>query len=123
MPLLKRIGYYLIGLSIGVIFLIFFFKNKQTEFCYLPNCRVLKEVRENNFKVEPDVQNTLDNLQLTEQDIEDILTYGDVNFSESDTHAEPCRMYIIEAIWKEKEVTFSIKNCPDEAILEKVVIE
>lgn len=122
MPLLKRIGYYLIGLSIGVVFLIFFFKNKQTEFCYLPNCRVLKEIRENNFKIEAAPQEILDTYKVTEEDIEAILTYGDVNFSESDTHAEPCRIYVIEAIWKEKDVVFTIKNCPDEAILEKVVM-
>jgi len=45
MPLLKRIGYYLGGFSLGLIILAFFFKKKEVEFCYAPNCRVLKYIR------------------------------------------------------------------------------
>ena len=49
MAFLKRLGFYLIGFSIGLVFLFFFLKKKSDEtgasFCYLPNCRVLKELR------------------------------------------------------------------------------
>jgi hypothetical protein len=41
----QRLAYYLFGLLIGCIFLLYFFGEKKTEFCYLPNCRVLKELR------------------------------------------------------------------------------
>ncbi|SFU72041.1 hypothetical protein SAMN05216480_11624 [Pustulibacterium marinum] len=122
MPLLKRLGFYFIGFSIGIIFLIFFFKNKKSEFCYFPNCRVLKEIRENEFQIDEKAQPILASNKIEEQDIEDILTYGEVNFSESDTHAEPCRTYVIEAIWNEKNITFTVKNCPDYALLENVSV-
>jgi hypothetical protein len=49
MPFLKRLGYYLIGLSLGLVFLAFLLKKKTSEtgseFCYFPNCRVLKDLR------------------------------------------------------------------------------
>ena len=49
MAFLKRLGWYLVGLSIGLVFLVFFLKKKTQdtglEFCYLPNCRVLKDLR------------------------------------------------------------------------------
>jgi len=49
MGFIKRLGWYLLGLSVGLIFLVFFLKKKSDEtgvsFCYLPNCRVLKDIR------------------------------------------------------------------------------
>ena len=46
---LKRLGWYLIGFSIGLVFLVFFIKKKSGEtgfeICYFPNCRVLKDLR------------------------------------------------------------------------------
>ena len=49
MAFLRRLGWYLVGLSIGIVFLVFFLKKKSGEegidFCYFPNCRVLKDMR------------------------------------------------------------------------------
>ena len=49
MEFLKRLGFYMIGLAIGIVFLAFFLKKKSeetgTEFCYFPNCRTLKDIR------------------------------------------------------------------------------
>ena len=44
-----RLAYYLFGLFLGAIFVIWFLRakadDKGVEFCYLPNCRVLKDLR------------------------------------------------------------------------------
>ena len=45
MSFLRRLGIYLIGLSMGIVILSFFFKGKEVSFCYFPNCRTLKDIR------------------------------------------------------------------------------
>ena len=45
MNLFKRFLFFFFGLAIGSVFVMFFFQRKGTEFCYLPNCRVLKDLR------------------------------------------------------------------------------
>jgi len=53
MAFIKRLGWYLVGVSIGLVFLAFILKKKSGEegidFCYLPNCRVLKDIRSKTF--------------------------------------------------------------------------
>ncbi len=113
MGFLRRLGWYLVGLSIGIIFLIFFLKKKSdetgTEFCYFPNCRVLKDMRSKPLvfgeELEPKYRDTVL--------IQSFLQDGDIDFGESDTKAEPCKIYVIEK--DEKEVLF--ENCSDKVIV------
>ncbi len=57
MAFLKRLGYYMVGLAIGIVILTFLLKKKTTEtgtsFCYFPNCRVLKELRSKPLSILP----------------------------------------------------------------------
>lgn len=118
MSLLKRLGYFLIGLSFGIVFLTFFLKSKRAEFCYLPNCRVLKNIRSKSFSIVPDAQKVLDLNHIQKNDLNLILENADVDFSKSETKSEPCKTYVIEAEWSEKPVILKIKNCPEKAVLE-----
>ncbi len=110
MPFLKRLGYFLIGLSIGLIFLALFLKKKTdetgTEFCYLPNCRVLKELRSKPMRIDSALQTTTDSLL-----IQYLLKDGDVDFSNSDTRAEPCKIYRINGSRGERSLTITLENC------------
>ncbi len=45
MTLLKRIGYYLGGFSIGLVLLAFFLSGKKTSCDYSPSARVKKNIR------------------------------------------------------------------------------
>ena len=85
---LKRLLYFSIGLSIGMVFLNFIVDKKTNgqgmEFCYLPNCRVLKELR--NTPLRP-IQDTAV--------IAPVLLNGKVLFSESDPRREPCKQYVV----------------------------
>ncbi|MFS4455527.1 DUF4258 domain-containing protein [Maribacter sp. 2304DJ31-5] len=124
MAFLKRLGFYLFGLSIGIVFLAFFLKKKSDEtgvsFCYLPNCRTLKDIRSKPFFYAEDVQGLLTNKTLDTVDIKLFLTKGDVDFSKSDTKSRPCKTYIITGTLQNKEAVVQVKNCPEKAILEKV---
>ncbi|MFI2742604.1 DUF4258 domain-containing protein [Zhouia sp. PK063] len=123
MDLLKRIGFYLIGFSIGIVFVAYFFKEKHTEFCYLPNCRVLKSIRENHISYSPEAQEMLQNNVFDSTGIKPILYNGDVDFSKSETHTKPCRRYYIDAEMKQKTVSIQVKNCDSTAVIEKIIIQ
>ena len=44
MNFIKRLGYYLFGFAIGLIFLFYFLNEKNTKFNYSPQSRVLNDL-------------------------------------------------------------------------------
>lgn len=122
MSLLKRIGFFLIGLSLGLVFLTFFLKKKDAEFCYLPDCRVLKNIRNKPIEFSPEVKQIFDNSTLTKDQLNYILTTGDVIFSESDTNAKPCKHYKIRGYSDDLHIELDVDNCHDKAIIKKMDI-
>ncbi|MFS4468385.1 DUF4258 domain-containing protein [Maribacter sp. 2210JD10-5] len=124
MVVLKRLGFYLVGLSIGIVFLTFFFKKKSDEtgvsFCYFPNCRTLKDIRSKPFNYAANIEALLENGSLDTMAIKLFLTEGSVDFRKSDTKTTPCKTYIIKGVLQEKEAVLKIKNCPDKALLESI---
>jgi hypothetical protein len=116
MPFLKRLGYFLVGLSLGLVFLAFFLRKKTdetgAEFCYLPNCRVLKDLRSKPMQIDPSLQGTVDTLLIQE-----ILKEGKVDFSASDTKAIPCKTYRVKLKKKEGGVEITVDNCASHVLL------
>ena len=122
MSLLKRLGFYLIGLSIGLIFLAFFLNRKKAEFCYLPNCRVLKELRSKPLSLSDDLSRQLEEMKLDSTDVYYFLSNGDVDFGNSDTRAVPCITYSIEAEIKEQKMSLRVLNCDSITIAREILI-
>ena len=95
MDFLKRLGFYLVGLSIGIVFLTIFLKKKSeetgTEFCYFPNCRTLKDIRSKPVSYSDDISKMLAENRLDTLDIKRILTEGEVDFGRSDTKSVACK--------------------------------
>ncbi|MDO4229294.1 MAG: DUF4258 domain-containing protein [Capnocytophaga sp.] len=117
MSILKRIGYYIIGLSFGIVIVTFFFKKKGTEeFCYFPNCRVLKDIRSKTMEIVP-------TLAITEEQLTNIFTNGEVLFSKSDVKAIPCKVYVVEGDLQGKKVEVTVENCTEKVIVTKMEIK
>jgi hypothetical protein len=117
MPFLRRLGYFLVGLAIGLIFLAFFLRKKTeetgTEFCYLPNCRVLKSIRSMPLNSEL-------SWDLSPKDsliLQAVLEEGSVRFKESDPQAEPCKFYIIEGEYEGENLRLSLEHCESHSVL------
>lgn len=127
MAFLKRLGFYLIGLSIGIVFLTVFLKKKTeetgTEFCYFPNCRTLKDIRSKPMSYSEHINRMLAENQLDSLDILRILTDGEVDFGRSDTESKPCKTYFIEGTFREKEAILKVRNCREKVVLEEFVAE
>lgn len=116
--MLKRLLLFFFGLFLGVIFLFFFFSQKRAEFCYLPNCRVLKDIRKKPMSIGSEFS------FLSLSDISPILHRGDIDFSKSDTQSTPCRTYIVSGLSKSgQRMTLTIENCPEGCRLTKVQIQ
>ncbi len=116
MAFLRRLGWYLVGLSIGLIFLVFFLKKKSgeegIEFCYLPNCRVLKDMRSKTLTFDENLPEQFKDTLL----IKAFLTDGDVDFGNSDTKSEPCKTYLIE----NEDKVLKAQSCADKIVIESV---
>jgi hypothetical protein len=122
--------YFFIGLSIGVGFVYYFLMAKANsrgvEFCYLPNCRVLKDIRTKPFEYSNEATKILSQKLIDTIDIKQILTHGEVNFDKSNVKTEKGngKIYIIEGIDKnKKKVIFEVFNYSDKAVLNQIIIK
>ena len=124
MAFLKRLGFYLFGLAIGLVFLAIFFKKKTEEtgvyFCYFPNCRTLKDIRSKPMSYSDDVKELMEGNQLDSLKIAYFLREGKVDFKKSDTKSSPCKTYIIEVEFDEKPAVMTVQNCLDNALIKNV---
>lgn len=108
MALARRIIWYLLGVGLGSVLVVFILKQKNggknLEYCYLPNCRVLKELRSKPL-VLTDAVKVSDTTGISAA-LED----GDIQFGRSFPRLEPCGEYWIE--WEQKEM--QVSNCSTE---------
>ncbi|MGS2739500.1 DUF4258 domain-containing protein [Sinomicrobium sp. M5D2P17] len=112
MEILRRFGYYFIGLAIGIVIVAYIFREKGAEFCYSPNCRVLKDIRNKTIVYEDDAQKSLEENRIdTTGIISSVFTQGDVIFSKSDTNLDSCKTYTIEGTLKTGKVELFVINC------------
>ena len=124
MAFLKRLGFFLVGLSIGIVFLTMFLKKKSDEtgvsFCYFPNCRTLKDIRSKPLYYSDEIKKMIQEQQLDSIDISNFLTNGEVNFGNSDSKSKLCKTYLVEGSIKGKEAVLTIRNCIEKALVEKI---
>ena len=110
---LKRLGWYLVGFSIGLVFLVFFIKKKSgetgIELCYFPNCRVLKDIRSKPIQYANGLEDTVAKDSVYWRYF---FKEGSIDFGNSDTKTSPCKTYRIE---NEQEEFITVKNCPEGA--------
>lgn len=104
MKFIQRLGYYLGGLSIGLIILAFFLNGKDVSCDYGPEARVLKNINSKQI---------LYNHKFVKDSaaIKHILLSGNVNFSKSTPRKTPCGIYIIEGKYNDYIVELTVENC------------
>ncbi len=111
MSLKKRLIYFAIGLSIGIVFVKIIFDKKDVSFDYFPNDRVLKTLRTKTRVFEPKAITFFENEQIDTAMIERFLTDANVNFSKSKQRLKPCNFYQIESKYEKNLIGLYIKNC------------
>lgn len=125
MKLKFRLAYYLFGLLVGV-FLVAYFLNakaasRDVAFCYLPNCRVLQDLRKKPFHINPEAEQILKNKWVSLEDVKKTLQHGDVDFSKSNKAYKKGKIYVIEGKNTLNEpILITMINYTDKVILEKI---
>ncbi len=120
-----RLAYYLLGLFIGVFFVVYFLgakaKSRGVEFCYLPNCRVLQDLRKKPLDITQEADAQLHQGWVNLDDIKKTLEYGDVDFSQSNKAYKKGKIYVIEGKnAQNEEIIVTMINYSNKAVLEKV---
>ncbi len=123
MKLIHRIGYYLGGFSIGLIFLAFFLSGKRASCSYGLDARVLKNISTKQLVysqnvLEMIIKNSIDTLSISE-----ILRFGDVDFSKVDRDLDSCKIYIIEREINDKDIALTVENCETMATIKSISFE
>ena len=122
MKFVHRFAYYLIGLVMGCFFVALVFSGKDTRCNYFPNARVLNNLRTKPFQYSDQAIQTLNEKWVDTADIKNTLTYGDVDFDQSNVPLKKGKLYIIEGkTVKNQEIILKVINYEDKAILDEVV--
>lgn len=123
MSFIHRFAYFLVGGILGSIIVYFIWGKKKTTFCYLPNCRTLKDVRLKKRAFAPSVQELVNNNELDTAAISDAYLNGSVDFSKSKTKLKSCKLYVIESNYNQKSYEFLVENCDSIALIKNVIIK
>ncbi|KOS05659.1 hypothetical protein AM493_06135 [Flavobacterium akiainvivens] len=117
-----RLAYYLFGLCMGGFLVAMIFNKRGQEFCYLPNCRVLKNIRSKGITYSKEALGKIDQKIATKDDIKKSLQYGDVDFGKSNTpHKGGGKTYIIEGRnFNNEDIIINITNYEHKAVLEDI---
>lgn len=117
----QRLAYYLLGLFIGGLFVYIFLDAKDTQFCYLPNCRVLKDLRSKPLTISDKAQIKFDEALINMNDVKMCLTYGDVDFDKSNVKEGNGKLYVIEGQNSKKEpITVEMINFSEKVTIKDV---
>ncbi|MGB3590815.1 MAG: DUF4258 domain-containing protein [Nonlabens sp.] len=123
MKFTQRLGYYLGGFAIGLVFLAFFLTGKRTQCTWFPESRVIADIGRKSIRLSPEVRSMLKEKRIDTLTIQLILKYGDVDFSRSNTDASPCSFYHISGREDKETTSLWVQNCERWARVEKVMIE
>ena len=101
MNFVKRLIYYLSGVGIGIVLLVFFLSGKKTSCDYGPNARTLKFLKNKPLQQNNSI-NDLVFYQLDSIDIAKVLDEGEVNFRNSEISKELPNIYSVEHMIEKK---------------------
>jgi len=122
MKFVHRFAYYLIGLIMGCFFVALVFSGKDTRCNYFPNARVLNNLRTKPFEYSDKAIQTLNEKWVDTTDVKNTLTYGDVDFDQSNVPLKKGKLYIIEGkTVKNQEIILKVINYENKAVLEEIV--
>jgi len=100
----KRLIYYFFGFSIGCMITYFIVNQKKTEFNYLPNKRVLNDIKNKEWQFDDSFIN-YDTINLLEN--------AKILFSESIINIDSCNTYKLTKKFDLRSHNFKAINCDD----------
>lgn len=117
MKFLHRLGYYLGGFAIGLVFLFFFLGGKRARCDYGPTDRVLKNIRIKERSYSGEALSTMATHQIDSAQIAGILERGKVDFDRTPRGLDSCKTYYINGAAKDRPVELVVENCDSTATI------
>lgn len=106
----------------GCFFVALVFSGKDTRCNYFPNARVLNNLRTKPFQYSDKAIQTLNEKWVDTADVKNTLTYGDVDFDQSNLPLKKGKLYIIEGkTVKNQEIILKVINYENKAVLDEIV--
>ena len=117
MKFIHRLGFYLGGFAIGLVLLMFFLNGKDASCDYGPNARTVKNISSKPLSYSDKASLFITNNTLDSTTMVNLIKYGSVDFSKSDTELDSCKVYHINNSYKERDMELKVKNCDSLATL------
>lgn len=122
MKFYQRFAYYLVGFVIGLFLVSMIFSGKDIRCNYMPNARVLNDLRNKPFNYSIEASRKLSEDWIDTTDIKNTLNYGDVDFDKSNIPYQKGKLYIIHGQTVKKDtITLRVINYPNKAVLEDII--
>ncbi|MDP2540548.1 hypothetical protein CSC81_03190 [Tenacibaculum discolor] len=122
MQWLKRVGYYLIGIALGSLVVLFIWKGKDVSFDYGMDARTLKTIRIKKRLFSDNAQQILATSKIDTATISTILNHGDVDFGKSKPRLKPCAEYFITGKDSLNHIDLYVIRCDSIATIDKITI-
>ena len=119
----RRFGLYGFGFAIGIALVFFFLGGKNSSCNWMPNARMLEIIRAKQISYSHKVQAKIDDSIIDSTDINNILLYGDIDFSKSQVKNNPCRNYLINGELRNQDVSITVIICDSLATIETFKIK
>jgi len=123
MNIAKRFGFYGFGFIIGLVLLFFFLNGKKAGCDYGPDARTLKNIKIKQRVFSTQSLQELKNNNLDTTTVSSLLKLGDVNFGESNTKLDSCKVYVIEGSVKKIKLKMSVQNCEKTATITSIAVQ
>jgi len=121
--LIKRIGYFLVGVSLGSIGVYFFWQKKNATFDYGMDARTLKTIRIKERLFSDNAQRVMRISDIDTTKISTILYNGDVDFGKSKPRQKPCAEYYITGNDDLKNVSLYVSRCDSTSTIKEIIID
>ena len=123
MHIAKRFGFYGFGFVIGLLLLFFFLNGKKAGCDYGPDARTLKNIKIKQRVFSKQSLQALKQNNLDTSAVSSLLRFGDVNFGESNTKLDSCKVYVIEGFVKNTNLKMKVQNCDKTATVTSIIIQ
>ncbi|SNR15702.1 DUF4258 domain-containing protein [Tenacibaculum jejuense] len=119
MQLLKRIGFYLVGVALGTLAVSFFWKNKKVSFDYGMDARTLKSIRIKKRLFSDSAKSVMQLNNIDTAQVSTVLKTGDVDFGKSKARLKPCAEYYVTS----EKLDLYVIRCDSTATIDKVILK
>jgi hypothetical protein len=119
----QRLPFFLGGLTVGIIIVVFFLGKKNTTFDYGPNARILKNLRVKERIYSEEALAVLSSINLDTALVSAILKNGNVDISNKIKLDTCLFQYNIKGKEKLSNILLTIKNCDSVIYIEKINVK